>query len=203
MRQAAIRDSSIALDERPKRGRPVTTDPAAVGLTALRLFAQRGIDKVTMDDVAEAASISRSNLFRIFPSKAAVVWGGMHEFTLELEKRISENPETDIVKLLHASWVQAMAPLDQRIETVRLRLKLIAGSPEIYGWGQAQMEETRQVIERAVSKFSSDTLRPKIVSAALISASMAILIWWAETGDKRTPSEVLDQGLKDFEKLFS
>jgi AcrR family transcriptional regulator len=156
-----------------------------------------------MDDVAEAASISRSNLFRIFPSKAAVVWGGMHEFTLELEKRISENPETDIVKLLHASWVQAMAPLDQRIETVRLRLKLIAGSPEIYGWGQAQMEETRQVIERAVSKFSSDTLRPKIVSAALISASMAILIWWAETGDKRTPSEVLDQGFKDFEKLFS
>jgi AcrR family transcriptional regulator len=203
LRQAEIRDSSIALDERPKRGRPVTTDPAAVGLTALRLFAQRGIDKVTMDDVAEAASISRSNLFRIFPSKAAVVWGGMHEFTLELEKRISENPETDIVKLLHASWVQAMAPLDQRIETVRLRLKLIAGSPEIYGWGQAQMEETRQVIERAVSKFSSDTLRPKIVSAALISASMAILIWWAETGDKRTPSEVLDQGFKDFEKLFS
>ena len=203
MRQAEIRDSSIALDERPKRGRPVTTDPAAVGLTALRLFAQRGIDKVTMDDVAEAASISRSNLFRIFPSKAAVVWGGMHEFTLELEKRISENPETDIVKLLHESWVQAMAPLDQRIETVRLRLKLIAGSPEIYGWGQAQMEETRQVIERAVSKFSSDTLRPKIVSAALISASMAILIWWAETGDKRTPSEVLDQGFKDFEKLFS
>ncbi len=203
MRQATGRDSSVAIDDRPKRGRPVTTDPAAVGLTALRLFAQRGIDKVTMDDVAEAASISRSNLFRIFPSKAAVVWGGMHEFTVELERRISENPETDIVKLLHESWVQAMAPLDQRIETVRLRLKLIAGSPEIYGWGQAQMEETRQVIERAVSKFSSDTLRPKLVSSALISASMAILIWWAETEDKRTPSEVLDQGFRDFEKLFS
>jgi AcrR family transcriptional regulator len=203
LRQAEGRDSSVAVDERPKRGRPVTTDPAAVGLTALRLFAQRGIDKVTMDDVAEAASISRSNLFRIFPSKAAVVWGGMHEFTVELERRISENPETDIVKLLHESWVQAMAPLDQRIETVRLRLKLIAGSPEIYGWGQAQMEETRQVIERAVSKFSSDTLRPKLVSSALISASMAILIWWAETEDKRTPSEVLDQGFRDFEKLFS
>lgn len=203
MREAASRDSSIAINQRPKRGRPVTTDPAAVGLTALRLFAQRGIDKVTMDEVAEAASISRSNLFRIFPSKAAVIWGGMHEFTMELEKRINENPETDVVKLLHASWVQAMAPLDQRVETVRLRLKLIASSPEIYGWGQAQMDQTRQVIEKAVSKFSKDTLRPKIVSAALISASMAILIWWAQTDDKRTPSEVLDQGFRDFEKLFS
>lgn len=203
MREAASRDSSIAIDQRPKRGRPVTTDPSAVGLTALRLFAQRGIDQVTMDEVAEAACISRSNLFRIFPSKAAVIWGGMHEFTMELEKRINENPETDVVKLLHASWVQAMAPLDQRVETVRLRLKLIASSPEIYGWGQAQMDQTRQVIEKAVSKFSKDTLRPKIVSSALISASMAILIWWAETDDKRTPSEVLDQGFRDFEKLFS
>ncbi len=203
MREAASRDSSIAINQRPKRGRPVTTDPSAVGLTALRLFAQRGIDQVTMDEVAEAACISRSNLFRIFPSKAAVIWGGMHEFTMELEKRINENPETDVVKLLHASWVQAMAPLDQRVETVRLRLKLIASSPEIYGWGQAQMDQTRQVIEKAVSKFSKDTLRPKIVSSALISASMAILIWWAETDDKRTPSEVLDQGFRDFEKLFS
>lgn len=203
MREAASRDSSIAINQRPKRGRPVTTDPSAVGLTALRLFAQRGIDQVTMDEVAEAACISRSNLFRIFPSKAAVIWGGMHEFTMELEKRINENPETDVVKLLHASWVQAMAPLDQRVETVRLRLKLIASSPEIYGWGQAQMDQTRQVIEKAVSKFSKDTLRPKIVSSALISASMAILIWWAQTDDKRTPSEVLDQGFRDFEKLFS
>jgi AcrR family transcriptional regulator len=190
-------------EQKPKRGRPVTTDPGAVGLTALRLFAEKGIDKVTMDDVAEAAAISRSNLFRIFPSKAAVVWGGMHEFTLELEKQINDNPETDVVKLLHASWVKAMTPLDETIETVRLRLKLIASSPEIYGWGHGQMEETRQVIERAVRKFSQDTLKPKIVSSALISASMAILIWWAETEDKRNPSEVLDKGFKDLETLFS
>lgn len=195
--------ASMSGEQKPKRGRPVTTDPGAVGLTALRLFAEKGIDKVTMDDVAEAAAISRSNLFRIFPSKAAVVWGGMHEFTLELEKQINDNPETDVVKLLHASWVKAMTPLDETIETVRLRLKLIASSPEIYGWGHGQMEETRQVIERAVRKFSQDTLKPKIVSSALISASMAILIWWAETEDKRNPSEVLDKGFKDLETLFS
>jgi len=194
--------STMTGEDKPKRGRPVTTDPNAVGLTALRLFSQRGIDKVTMDDVAEAAHISRSNLFRIFPSKAAVVWGGMQEFNQELEKRISENPEKNIVKLLHTSWVQAMHLLDDSLETVRLRLKLIASSPEIYGWGHAQMEEARTVIEKAVRKFSDDSLRPKIVSSALISASMAILLWWAETEDSRTPSEVLDQGFKDFEKLF-
>jgi AcrR family transcriptional regulator len=188
---------------KPRRGRPVTTDPNVVGLTALRLFTENGIDRVTMDDVARAAEISRSNLFRIFPSKAAVVWGGMHEFNVELERKLAENPETNVVKLLHTSWVEAMHLLDDSLETVRLRLKLIASSPEIYGWGHGQLEEARQVIEGAVRKFTTDPMRPRLVSTALISVSMAILMWWAENDDPRTPSEVLDDGFAEFEAIFS
>lgn len=187
---------------KPRRGRPVTTDPNVVGLTALRLFTENGIDRVTMDDVARAAEISRSNLFRIFPSKAAVVWGGMHEFNVELERKLAENPETNVVKLLHTSWVEAMHLLDDSLETVRLRLKLIASSPEIYGWGHGQLEEARQVIEGAVRKFTTDPMRPRLVSTALISVSMAILMWWAENDDPRTPSEVLDDGFAEFEAIF-
>lgn len=194
--------ASMTGQEKPKRGRPVTTDPSAVGLIALRLFSQRGIDKVTMDDVAAEAKISRSNLFRIFPSKAAVVWGGMHEFNLELERKIQENPETDVVKLLHTSWVQAMHVVDSSLETVRLRLKLISSSPEIYGWGHGQMEEARSMIESAARRVSKDPLRSRIIASALISVSMAVLVWWAENDDPRTPSEVLDSGFKDFEELF-
>lgn len=185
------------------RGRPVTTDPSAVGLTALRLFAERGIENVTMDEVAEAAGISRSNLFRLFPSKSAVVWGGMHQFNAELRRKLEANPETDIVKLLHTSWVEAMHVLDDSLETVRLRLKLIASSPEIYGWGHGQLEESREVIEDAVRKLSSDPMRPRVISAAMISVSMAILVWWAQTDDPRTPSEVLDAGFSDFEAVFA
>ena len=185
------------------RGRPVTTDPSAVGLTALRLFAERGIENVTMDEVAEAAGISRSNLFRLFPSKSAVVWGGMHQFNAELRSKLEANPETNIVRLLHTSWVEAMHVLDDSLETVRLRLKLIASSPEIYGWGQGQLEESREVIEEAVRKLSSDPMRPRVISAAMISVSMSILVWWAQTDDPRTPSEVLDAGFSDFEAVFA
>lgn len=195
--------SAMDLAQKRGRGRPVTTDPGAVGLSALRLFSERGIDNVTMDDVAEASGISRSNLFRIYPSKSAVVWGGMHEFNSELKRKLQANPETDLVKLLHTSWVEAMHLLDNSLETVRLRLKLIASSPEVYGWGHAQLEEAREVIEASVANLSSDTMRPRIVSSALISVSMAILVWWAQTDDPRTPSEVLDAGFKDFEALFS
>ncbi len=186
------------------RGRPVTTDPAAVGLTALKLFYELGIDKVTMDDVAIEAGISRSNLFRIYPSKAAVVWGGMHRITEELKNQLASNPETSVVKLLHQSWVGAMRVLDNSLDTVRLRLKLIASSPEVYGWGHAQLEEARKVLEAAIAKIEGpDSVRPKMISSALISASMSVLTWGAESDDQRSVTEVLDESLNDFGAIFA
>jgi len=127
----------------------------------------------------------------------------MHLFNVELAQKLEANPETNIVRLLHTSWVEAMHLLDDSLETVRLRLKLIASSPEIYGWGHGQLEEARAVIEKKVSKLTDDPMRPRILSSALISVSMAILVWWAETDDPRTPSEVLDAGFSDFEAVFS
>jgi len=127
----------------------------------------------------------------------------MHLFNVELAQKLEANPETNIVRLLHTSWVEAMHLLDDSLETVRLRLKLIASSPEIYGWGHGQLEEARAVIEKKVSELTDDPMRPRVLSSALISVSMAILVWWAETDDPRTPSEVLDAGFSDFEAVFS
>jgi AcrR family transcriptional regulator len=190
--------------EKRPRGRPVTTDPAAVGLTALKLFYELGIDRVTMDDVAQEAGISRSNLFRVFPSKSAVVWGGMQRITEELKRQLETSPETSVVKLLHKSWVGAMHVLDDSLETVRLRLKLIASSPEVYGWGHAQLEEARKVLEAAIAKLEDpSSVRPKMLSSALIAVSMSVLTWWAETDDPRSVAEVLDESFSDFEAIFA
>lgn len=187
---------------KPRRGRPVTTDPTSVSLAALKLFAKRGIETVTMDEVAANAGISRSNLFRLFPSKAAVVWGGLHQFHEELDKRLTGAKNQDLIALLHGAWVDAMRLLDETLETLRLRLRLIGSSPEVYGWGQGQLEDVRRLMEQAVIENGGDVLRAKMVSSAVVSASMAILIHWAQSDDARTPSQCLDEGFKDFESLF-
>ena len=188
---------------KPRRGRPVTTDPNSVSLAALKLFAKRGIETVTMDEVAAHAGISRSNLFRLFPSKAAVVWGGLHQFHEELGRRLKGAKNQDLIALLHGAWVEAMRLLDETLETLRLRLRLIGSSPEVYGWGQGQLEDVRKLMEQAVIENGGDVLRAKMVSSAVVSASMSILIHWAESDDARTPSQVLDEGFSDFESLFS
>ena len=53
--------------------RPSTTQDHISGV-ALELFATRGFDDVSVDDVAAAAGISRRTLFRYFSSKNAIPW---------------------------------------------------------------------------------------------------------------------------------
>ena len=133
-----------------------------------------------------------------------------HEFereqriTEELKRQLASSPETSVVKLLHQSWVGAMHVLDDSLETVRLRLKLIASSPEVYGWGHAQLEEARKVLEAAISRIEDPkSVRPKMLSSALIAVSMSVLTWWAETDDPRSVAEVLDESFSDFEAIFA
>jgi hypothetical protein len=128
----------------------------------------------------------------------------MHRITEELKLQLANNPETSVVKLLHQSWVGAVSVLDNSLDTVRLRLKLIGSSPEVYGWGHAQLEEARKVLEAAIAKLEGgDSVRPKMISSALIAASMSVLTWWAESDDQRSVTAVLDESLSDFESIFA
>jgi mycofactocin system transcriptional regulator len=56
-------------------GRRRSTTGDHITSVALELFATRGFDEVSVDDVARAAGIARRTLFRYYPSKNAIPWG--------------------------------------------------------------------------------------------------------------------------------
>jgi len=53
-------------------------------------FAERGVGKVTMIDVAEAAGCSRATLYRYFPNQAALHFAFVHRATLRIGQRLAE-----------------------------------------------------------------------------------------------------------------
>src|SRR3954469_12997375 len=55
------------------RRRSTTTDH--ISNVAIDLFAARGLDEVSGDDVGEASGIARRTLFRYYASKNALPWG--------------------------------------------------------------------------------------------------------------------------------
>jgi AcrR family transcriptional regulator len=187
------------------RGRPQTVDPEAVSLVALQMFAELGLDEVTMDQVADAAEISRRTLFRLFPTKASIVWGGMSEFTAVLEREIADASGDAVVPLLHRSWVTAMHSLDSATEITRLRLRIIGSSAAVRAWGYAQLEQSAAVLEAHVTRLEGlepGSLRARVVSSALLGSTFSALTWWAAGDDPRTPAEMIDESFTELERIF-
>jgi AcrR family transcriptional regulator len=180
------------------RGRPVEVDPDAIAVTALRLFAERGIDGVTMSEIAAAAGIGRRTLFRWFPTKAALVWGGTTEMEDRFEAAFAEGDGGDILERVQRAYVRAIAPLEEAAEVTRLRLRLIDGTPQVFAWGA----ELRAGMEHDVTRHfaeawdaPADSLRVVTIAAAFGAAAYRALVWWAERGGDRTPQDVVDEAL--------
>jgi mycofactocin system transcriptional regulator len=62
-------------DPQHRVGRRRSTTWDHISNVAIDLFAARGFDEVSVDEVAEAAGIARRTLFRYYPSKNALPWG--------------------------------------------------------------------------------------------------------------------------------
>jgi AcrR family transcriptional regulator len=179
-------------------GRPRTIDADAVSLIALRLFDEQGYESVSMDDVAEAAGVSRRSLFRLFPNKATLVWGGLEEFAdrfqAALQTQSAATATTDALRVAYR--IGATFP-DETLEITRRRLRVIRMNPALEQVGSA----TATALTAAIVGFvadrtgrSVDELDVTVRAHAIAAAASAALTWWALHGQDR-PEEVIDQAL--------
>jgi len=184
-------------NDRPT-GRPRTIDPDAVSLVALRLFDDQGFDAVSMDDVAAAAGVSRRSLFRLFPNKAALVWGGLDEFAARFREALRSRPadEPSAVALRAAYRIGATFP-DDAVEVTRHRLRVIRANPSLEHVGASTVTALTDEILRYVAErdgVTADDLAVAVRAHTLAAAASAALTWWALHGDGR-PEDVLERAL--------
>src|ERR1700753_1725740 len=73
-------------------GRRRVTSRAELEQTAFALFAARGFDATTVDEIAAAAGIGRRTFFRYFPSKNDVPWGAFEDGLARRRARLRASP---------------------------------------------------------------------------------------------------------------
>jgi AcrR family transcriptional regulator len=174
-------------------GRPVTIDPDAVAALALRLFAERGYEQTSMEDIAREAGIGRKSLYRYFSSKAELIWGGM-EPVVEASGRVLDSARVDgtadgdgasdgdVLAGLREAAVAGVSVLPD-LAVTRGRLRLIAEHPELASRSYESLAPQR---ERALAYLVSAGVGEDVaryLCAAFMGATFEAWMQWAAGTD--------------------
>ncbi|MFM6974156.1 MAG: TetR family transcriptional regulator [Agromyces sp.] len=193
------------METKRSRGRPATVDADAVASIALTLFLERGFDDVTMADIASASGIGRRTLFRYFPSKFALVWGGAAELSESILRALSEATPTEgrtgaAVAQAYREAYQTIPPA--ALGLIRSRLRIIHRFPEVYAYGHARWLEDHGELASFIAQHEgreSSELDVAMRAQLVSSLTFAALLWWAERDD----AEFFDTMERAFVRLES
>lgn len=189
-----------------RRGRPPRTTPRELELIALRLFAEKGFDETTVDDLAAAANVTSRTFFRKFQSKADVLWQGFDDEVESLRLALAEAPE-DVgwVQAIHRAILNVNHYTADDLPELRSRMHLIATVPAL----QASAAVRYDAWERAISNFvaartglAADDMVPLIVGRTTLAACRAAYDVWANQPDGDLATQ-LEKALDAIETGFS
>lgn len=179
------------------KGRPSLTERRReatryeIAEAAAALFAERGYEATTVDDIARAAGISLRTFYRYCPTKedalTPVLTAGVAELVEQLALRPAEEPVTEAVQAAFSAST-AGARYAEPARTVRL-IRVMSGVPAIrMRW----LAAARAMQDRLVPVLAARTGRPesdletRLLAAVLIDAVTVTLEHWA-AGNGREP----------------
>lgn len=171
-----------------------------IEITALRLFAEHGMDAVTIDDIADAADISRRTFFRYFASKDDLFHGSPERQLDSLQRALNSAPGSATPATLVRIALLALAEeFDGRREALLLRTQIAAKNPNAMMPSRGQHNALLEAFVDAVATHAGidpDTdLRPRVFVHAGFGAMLAAARNWLAAGAKGSLRDLTAEAL--------
>jgi mycofactocin system transcriptional regulator len=187
------------------KGRPPSTNREEIEAVALDLFAARGFEATTVDDIAAAVGVGRRTLFRYFESKNDIAWGDFDWVMERLREALAAGDELPLMEALRHGVVESNRyPADQE-PGLRTRMTLIIGTAALQAHSALRYAAWRGVVaEWAAGRLGEapDDLRPRVIGYAALGSAMASFERWvASEGEDLL--ELLDAAFVDLAAGFA
>jgi AcrR family transcriptional regulator len=164
--------------------------------TAVELFAAKGYDDTTLDEVAAAAGVSRRTLFNYFRSKEDLALSGLSEQGELIAARFAERPaDEDVWASLRAAF-QVLEEIEMTAERRLEMITLLFGNDALRA-GHAEKQARWQdllapLIEPRLADSDHRALQARAIAAAAITCLQAANEEWARLGGQVDLSDLYD-----------
>jgi mycofactocin system transcriptional regulator len=163
-------------------GRRRSTTRHQITAVAIELFAGRGFDEVSVDDVAEAAGIARRTLFRYYPSKNAIPWGDFDAHLQHLRELLAAVRPTVPTELALRDALLSFNTFDEsEVPRHRLRMQVILRTTELQAYSLTMYAGWRDVIAEFVAArcgTKPGDLVPQSVAWSMLGVALAAYEHW-------------------------
>jgi len=170
---------------------------------ALDLFDERGYDTVTVEQIAEAAEISPSSVYRYFGTKEQMVlWDEFDPMLAQrLRAELAGAPPLEAVRRVMLTTVQGLAVGD--VQRIQRRIRHVMSDPTLEAATAGQVygasELLGEVLAAGLGRPAAD-LEVQVFSHAIIGALLGGLHHWYGAGFREPLREVLERAFTILEE---
>lgn len=197
--------SFAAPDAQPPMGlreRKKLKTRVAIRQATYRLIQEQGYDATTIEQIAEAAEVSPSTVFRYFATKEDIVLTDEYDPVLEAMLRSrppAEPPLESVRRMMREALTTVLTSED---EELRQRTRLMAEVPAVRARLTESMSATGKVLSQVLADRtgrSPDDLRIRVFVAAVLGAVREVTLHWSESGQEGDLMAMIDQAMDTLE----
>lgn len=159
---------------------------ASIQQEALRLFREQGYEATTMEQIAEAAEVSQSTVFRYFPTKEELVASDEQD-AFFIEAWRSQSADLPVLRALRQAIRETLEGLSpEEFGAQRDRDVLMVTVPELWAASLGNVTQTMKMITSLVSERTGrpeDDTGVRAISGAIFGVLLTTMLRWAQDPD--------------------
>ena len=186
-------------------GRRRSTTQDHISDVALDLFASRGFDEVSVDDVAAAAGIARRTVFRYYTSKNAIPWGDFDAYLDHMRGLLAQVPKDEPIRTALRSVLLAFNDFgESELDRHRQRMRVILETAALQAYSMTMYAGWRTVVAEFVASrlgLKPVDLVPQTTAWTMLGVALSAYEFWLAdesvplTGALGTAFDAISSGL--------
>jgi AcrR family transcriptional regulator len=167
---------------------------------ALALFATRGFDQVTIEDICADAEVSKTTFYRYFDSKEDVLLGSLHQKLAEMAAALAQRPasESAIVAVRNAFLEVAAEYQSQRAQKLAVN-RIVRTTPSLAARNlqqQTAWEDLLRVFFAERDGVDAPALAHCVLAANVVASLRTAMEYWLNAGADSDLPSVVDEALR-------